>query len=187
MTCSLFGNEPLHKNICISIWTPRVKRPIKLNQIKIISFKNDNILSCVRLSRKLLWFEKNPLTISQHRYRLQLGAIRWQTWTSVDQDLWCHISSLGQNGLTLWGPEMYIYISKLTIIGSGNGLSPLRQQAITWPNVALLSVGLLETTFNEIWIRILSFSFKKMHLKMLSAKMAAYLSREIWVKAVCHV
>ena len=34
----------------------------------------------------------------------------------------------------------------------------------------------------EIWIGILSFSFKKMHLKMLSARMAAILSWGIWVK-----
>ena len=35
--------------------------------------------------------------------------------------------------------------------------------------------------FSEIWIRILSFSFKKMHLKMSSATMAAILSRGRWV------
>ena len=33
------------------------------------------------------------------------------------------------------------------------------------------------TSFSEIWIEILSFSYKKMHLKMSSAKMAAILSR----------
>ena len=38
-----------------------------------------------------------------------------------------------------------------------------------------------ETDFNEIWIRILSFSFMKLHLKMSSARMAAILSRGRWV------
>ena len=37
------------------------------------------------------------------------------------------------------------------------------------------------TDFNAIWIRILSFSFMKMHLKMSSARMAAILSRGRWV------
>ena len=37
------------------------------------------------------------------------------------------------------------------------------------------------TDFNEIWIRILSFSFMKMHMKMSSARMAAILSRGRWV------
>ena len=46
------------------------------------------------------------------------------------------------------------------IIDSGNGLSPGLRQAITWTN-GLLSIGLLGTSFSEILIRILSFSFKK--------------------------
>ena len=45
--------------------------------------------------------------------------------------------------------------------GSGNGLSPVRRQAITWTNADLLLIGLLGTNFSEISIGILSFSFKK--------------------------
>ena len=56
----------------------------------------------------------------------------------------------------------------------GNGLSPVRRRAITWSNAALSSIGLLGTSFSEIWIWIVSFP---MHLKMSSAKMAAILSR----------
>ena len=62
-------------------------------------------------------------------------------------------------------------------ISLGNGLSPIRCQAITWTNVGLLLIGLLGTNFSEIPIGILSFSFKKMHLKFTSAKMAVILSR----------
>ena len=58
-----------------------------------------------------------------------------------------------------------------------NSLSPVRRQAITWTNAGLLSIGVLGTNFSEIWISILSFPFKKMHLKLSSAKMAAILSR----------
>ena len=70
------------------------------------------------------------------------------------------------------------------IISSGNSLSPVRCQAITRTNADLLSIGLLGTIYNEIWIGILSFSFKKMHLKMSSANMTAILSRGRWVNTL---
>ena len=65
---------------------------------------------------------------------------------------------------------MHICVSKLTIIGSDNGLSPDRRQAIIWTNAGLLLIGPLGTNFSEILIEILAFLFKKMHLIMLSAK-----------------
>ena len=55
-------------------------------------------------------------------------------------------------------------------IGSGNGLSPLRCQAIAWTNAAILSIGLLGTNFSEIWIKLAKFSFIKMYFKISSAK-----------------
>ena len=60
--------------------------------------------------------------------------------------------------------------SKLAIIGSDNGLSPGRCQAITWTNAGILLMRTLRTNFNEILIKIHIVSFKKMHLKMSSAK-----------------
>ena len=48
-------------------------------------------------------------------------------------------------------------------------------------NAGLLSIGLLGINFSEIQIEILSFSFKKMYLKLSSANMAAVLSRRRWV------
>ena len=45
----------------------------------------------------------------------------------------------------------------------------------------LLSIVLLGTYLSEIWIRIISFSLKKMQLKMSSAKMVSILSRVRWV------
>ena len=55
-------------------------------------------------------------------------------------------------------------------IGSGNGLSSVWHQAITWTNADLLSIWSLGTNFNEIQINILKLSFVGMHLKMLSVK-----------------
>ena len=72
--------------------------------------------------------------------------------------------------LTHWGRVTHICISKLTIIGSDNGLSPGRRQAIIWTNAGILLIQILGTNFSEILGKIHSFSFKKMHLEMLSAK-----------------
>ena len=64
----------------------------------------------------------------------------------------------------------HICVSDLTNIGSDNGLSPARRQAIIWTNVGILLNEPLGTNFNEILIGIQIFSFKKMRLKMSSAK-----------------
>ena len=79
--------------------------------------------------------------------------------------------SSGHNDLTRhWGRVTHICVSKLTIMGSDNGLSPDRRQAIIWTNAGILLIGPLETNFSEILIEIHTFSFKKMHLKMSSGK-----------------
>ena len=62
-----------------------------------------------------------------------------------------------------------ICVGKQTIIGSNNGLSPGRRQAIIWTNAGILLIGPLGTNFSEILIGIQTFSFKKMHLTMSSA------------------
>ena len=64
----------------------------------------------------------------------------------------------------------HIFVSELTIIGSDNGLSPGRRQAMIWTNAGILLIGPLGTNFSEILIRIQTFSFKKLHLKTSSAK-----------------
>ena len=72
--------------------------------------------------------------------------------------------------LTHWGWVTHICVSKLTIIGSDNGLSPVRRQAIIWTNAGILLILPLGTNFSEILIRIKTFSFKKIHLKKSSGK-----------------
>ena len=75
-----------------------------------------------------------------------------------------------RSGLTHWGRVTHICLGKLTIIGSDNGLSPGRRQAIIWTNDGILLCWPLGTNFSEIVIEIHTFSFKKMHLKMSSGK-----------------
>ena len=83
------------------------------------------------------------------------------------------LSELGSPGkmyLTHWGRVTHTCVSKLTIIGSENGLSPGRRQAIIWTNAGILFIGPSGTNFNEMLIEILTFSFMKMCLKGSSAK-----------------
>ena len=68
------------------------------------------------------------------------------------------------------GRVTHICVGNLTIIGSENGLSPGRRQAIIWTNAGSLLIGPLGTNFSEVIIEIHAFSFKKMYVKRSSAK-----------------
>ena len=85
-----------------------------------------------------------------------VGFVRWVYYTHVVTHY--------------WGRVTHICVWNLTIIGSDHGLSPGRRQAIIWTNTGILWIGPLGTNFSEIWIGILTFSFRKMRLKMSSAK-----------------
>ena len=64
----------------------------------------------------------------------------------------------------------HLCVSKLTTIGSGNGLSPGRRQAIIWTNAGILLIGPIGTNFSEILIEIHTVSSKKIYLKISSGK-----------------
>ena len=72
--------------------------------------------------------------------------------------------------LTHWGRMTHIWVGKLTIKLSDNGLSPGRRQANIRTNAGILLIGTLGTNFSEILSEIHTFSFKKMHLKMSSGR-----------------
>ena len=55
----------------------------------------------------------------------------------------------------------HICVSKLTIIGSDNGLSPGRRQVIVWTSAEILLIKPLATNFSEILFKIHAFSFQK--------------------------
>ena len=69
-----------------------------------------------------------------------------------------------------WGRVTHICVSKLTIIGLDNGLSPGRRQAIISTNAGILLIGALGTNVSEILIKNCTFSLTKMLLKMSSRK-----------------
>ena len=71
--------------------------------------------------------------------------------------------------LTHWGRVTHICVSKLTMIGSDNGMTPGRRQAIIWTNTGILLIGPLGTNVSEILIEIQTFSLKKIRLIVSSA------------------
>ena len=66
--------------------------------------------------------------------------------------------------LTHWGRVTHMCVSKLTTMGSDNGLSPGRHQDIIWTNAGILSIWTLETNLGNLK-KIHIFSVKKMHSK----------------------
>ena len=88
-------------------------------------------------------------------------------------DMWYHNMMLL---LTQWGWVMNICISKLTISGSDNGLSPGRGQAIIWKNAGILLIG------NKLHWNLNSYIFiKENAFENVVSKMAAILS---WLPCV---
>ena len=68
--------------------------------------------------------------------------------------------------LTHWGRVKHICVGNLTIIGSDDGLSPGRHQAIIWTSAGILLIEPLGTNSSEILIRFHTFSVQKIHLKI---------------------
>ena len=102
-------------------------------------------------------------------------------WTGLRY--WRQIAHISP-GLTHWGRVTHICVGNLTIIGSDNGLTPARRQAITWTNVGILLIGPIGTNFSEKLIEIHTFTFKKIHLNVVW-KMAAILSSPQCVNWIC--
>ena len=128
------------------------------DRCQAIIWINAGILLTEPLGTNFNEFLIKPLTFSFKEMHLKMSSENYQPF--------CH----GLNVLTHWGRVMHICVSNLTIIGPDNGLSPGRRQAIIWTNALILLIGPLGTNFSEILIEIQTFSFKKMRLKVSSAK-----------------
>ena len=101
--------------------------------------------------------------------------------------------------LTHWGRVTHICVGKLTIIGSDNGLSPDRRQAIIWTNDGIFLIGPLGTNFSEILIETNIF-IQENAFESVVRKTAAILSRPqcvnksiyrimcglSWITIFCH-
>ena len=91
---------------------------------------------------------------------------------NASENIVCEMVAILSRGkcVTHWGRVTHICVSKLTIIASDDGLSPGRHQAIISTSAGILLIRPLGTNFSEILIEIITFSFKKMRLKVSSAK-----------------
>ena len=112
----------------------------------------------------VIWKRLRLMLQAHKRYILSVLTITEATW---------YIAPNWRNTFpmkcveTHWGRVTHICVSKLiTIIGSENGLSPERRQAIMWTNAEILLIEPPGTRFSEIFIEIHTISFMKMQLKM---------------------
>ena len=120
-------------------------------------------------SVKAYWKMKSIILTTYLHKRDASNEIPLQVFVSVFT-FDAHIDICSEDALTHWGRATHIFVGKLTIIVSDNGLSPGRRQAIIWTIAGILLIGPLGTNSSEILIGIQTFSFKRMHLKMSSAK-----------------
>ena len=109
-----------------------------------------------------------------HRYWSIIALIMACCLTTPSHYLkqcWLRIVDIHHNlQLNHWGRVTLICVGESTIIGSDNGLSPGWRKAIIWTSAGILLIWPLGTNFSKILVGIRTLSFKKMHLKMPSAK-----------------
>ena len=103
-----------------------------------------------------------------------IGCLLWGFWGKLSNEASayraCQLAAIHED-IASWYPLIFDNsLVNYVIIGSNNGLSPSRHQAIIWFSAAILSIRPLGTNFSEISIEIHTFSFKKMRLKVSSAK-----------------
>ena len=94
-----------------------------------------------------------PLRTPQATLHMECGHMPRNTGATV----WSHtipwslsyptegFKNIDSRVLIYWGRVKHKCVNKLDIIGSDNGLSPVRRQAIIWTNAGLLLIGTLRT------------------------------------------
>ena len=73
-------------------------------------------------------------------------------WPLVPGSLYRKLLEECYYSLIRWGRVTHIWVNKLTIIGSDNGLPPGPRQAIIWTNAGISLIGPLGKKFCEILI-----------------------------------
>ena len=132
--------------------------------------------------------EKRWLIVDTHS---DYFIIQHQSWkASTSQTSCCSILVwvvVRNTILTHWARVTQICVGNLTIIGSDNSLSPGRLRVIIWTNVGILLIRQWRTNFTEILIKIHTFSFNTMHLKMSSVKRRPFCLGLKMLKTRCAV
>ena len=127
---------------------------------------------CMLMVEALVFHDRD--NVGAVRKNTNFSQLGWHIMTvfiqcNTTMTMFLHVA-INRYQLTHWGRVTHICVGTLPIIGSDNGLSPGRRQAIIWTNAGLLLIGPLGTNFSEFIGEIHSFLFKKMHLKKSSAK-----------------
>ena len=152
--CDSFGDELT--SVCISWW-------YDLNNDTYYTRSADmHLMACIiKMVADVLAPNRCQAIISHHAGLTFVYNVPWIMSCKAYIEL---------QPLTHWGRVTHICVSKLTIIGSDNGLSPSRRQAIIWTSDGILLIGPLGANFSEILIEIHTFSFKKIPFEMSSGK-----------------
>ena len=116
-----------------------------------------------------MWLKESHV-IWNSKYRLSYIARDIKLHVTMVSEMSNDKISLLGSTLTHWGRVTHIWVGKLTIVGSNNGLSPGRRQTIIWANAAILLIGPLETNFIEILNELQTLTLKKIRLKISSVK-----------------
>ena len=122
------------------LWHPASINQFVLNHIKMIIYFKKCYISAV--------VHQAVIQIMSPNCHQAIADCYWRYWfVHYDTQLW-HFS----HHLTHWGWVTHICICNLTPIGSDNGLTPGRCQAIILTNAGILLIGPLGTNFSEILI-----------------------------------
>ena len=134
--CSFIIQSQIDIHTNISYW-------VKLQGIKLGIISNN--LSIMVYNNCILQ-KKNKKKTSYHK----------SAKTFLHYASWIKLAKFKPHSLLLihWGRMTHVCISKLTIFGSDNGLSPGRRQAIIWINAGILLIGPSGTISSEILIEI---------------------------------
>ena len=158
----------------ITSWV-RKTREIMLGQGKFVYKTTDfltlnvSLQSCLCMPQWLWWPNAYSSKLSSTKAPNSIVTLVYMS-SSISTGLLKTNGDITQLVLTHWGQVTHICVSKLTIIGSDNGLSPRWCQAIIWTNAGIWLTRPLETNFSERLIKIHTFSFTKINLKISSGK-----------------
>ena len=105
----------------------------------------------------------------------QSPKLKWASWTHTTPYMLrvCQTWQILQRASDFYWDipyEIWNVCWRLTHWGQWRIYAPGRRQAIIWTNAAILLIEHLGTNFSEILIKINTFSFKKMNLKISSGK-----------------
>ena len=130
-------------------------------------FPSDDVIMRSVLAQLMAWY------VRRQAITWPKGHNEWNQNQVIHVILWW-VCFIGLLNTYRYVPSDAFMRRKLTIIGSDNGLSPERRQAIIWTNAGMLLIRPLGANFREILIEIQTFSLKKIRLKMSAAKCCSF-------------